>query len=134
MLSLFLLLGCLLHPDHHSIHHPGLLHRAHRQPAAEEDGGGAGQAAEGRVCGDVRGGGVLCLLPPLRCRQSGAPERAPPDGAERRGHRGPGLRWRDGPVLHGLPARPAGLLLLQLRLQGHLHFNLLPRHSSQEAA
>lgn len=86
------------------------------------------------MCGDVRGGGFLHLLPPLHHRQSSAPERAAADGAGRRGHRGAGLRWPHSSVLHGLPAGPAGLLLLQLRLQRRLPINVLPRRPSPETA
>lgn len=127
MLLFPLLQGGLLQPDCVSLHHPGLLHRAHRQPAAEEDRGREGQTAEGHVGGDVRGGGLLHLLPALRHRQGGAPERAAAEMGGGGEGGGSGLRRPDGSVVHGLSAGPAGLLLLPLGLQRRVHFRLLPQ-------
>lgn len=68
------------------------------------------------MCGNVCGGSFLDLLPPLRHRQSSAVGRAAAEPAAGRGLGGSGVRWPHGSVLHGLPAGPVGLLLLQLRL------------------
>lgn len=82
-LILFLLSGCggqsarggLLYPDSHPLHHPGLLHRPHRQPAQEEDGRRSDEAEESRLSGDRRHGGLLRLLPPLHLSQDGSADR-----------------------------------------------------------
>lgn len=66
--------------------------------------------------GNVCGGSFLLLLPPLRHRQSSAVECAAAEPAAGRGLGGSGVRRAHGYVLHGLPAGPAGLLLLQLWL------------------
>lgn len=67
--------GGLLQPDHHPLHHPRLLHRAHRQPPEEEDGGGEDQTEASRVRGHVRCRRLHHLLPALRHSQGGAAER-----------------------------------------------------------
>lgn len=118
--------GGLLHPDHHPFHHPRLLHRPHRQPAEEEDGGRPHQAEEGRVPGHLGHGGLLLLLPALHHRPHDPADHACA-GGERAGA-GPrrrGLRRPHGAVLHGLPDRPAHLLLLQHQVQGPVPEHLL---------
>lgn len=62
----------------------------------------------GHVCGRR----LLRLLPALRYSPSGAAERPAEKLADRRGRGGSGLRRPHGFVLHGLPAGPAGVLLL----------------------
>lgn len=115
LLAHFILLflqGRLLLPDHHPLHHPGLLHGAHRQPPAEKNGGGEDQTEESCVRGHVRRGRLLLLLPALCHRQSGAAERQAAAMAGGGGRRGSGVRQPHGFVVPGLPAGPAGVLLL----------------------
>lgn len=109
---LFVFLDRFLHTDRHPLHHPCLLHCAHREPTEEENSGGKDQTEEGCVRGPVCCRRLLHLLPALCYSPSGAAERQAKRMADRRGHRGSGLRWPDGFVLHGLPTGPTGLLLL----------------------
>lgn len=119
--------GGLLHPDHHPLHHHGLLHGANRQPSPEEDGGRQDEASASRLPGVLGHGGLLHLLPALHHRQDGAADSACAGGQRTHPEQGHvGLRRPHGPLIHGLPAGPAGLLLLQHQVQGYLSHLLLP--------
>lgn len=93
------LTDCLLQSNSHPFLHPGLLHRAHRQPPAKENGGGEDQAEASGVRGHVRRGRLLHLLPALRHRQGGAAGRQAAGFAGRGERGGSGLRQPHGFVI-----------------------------------
>lgn len=80
----------------------------------------------------VGGGGVLAVLPALRRGPRRAAGRAAAEGPGQGGRGGAGVRQPHGAVLHGLPARPHRLLLLQLGLQGLVRVHLLPSLPEEE--
>ncbi len=110
--SFSFLSGRLLHPDHHSLHHPRVLLSAYCQPTEEENGGGKDQTKESCVRSHVRRCRLLHLLPALCHSESGAAERQATKAAGRRGRSGSGLRQPHGFVVLGLSAGPTGILLL----------------------
>lgn len=119
--------GGLLHPDPHPLRHPGLLYRAHRQPAQEKDCGQQDEAEASGVPGDLRHGGVLPLLPPLHhCQDDSADCPRPRMASAPAGYSCAALRRPHGALLHRLSSGSAGLLLRQHQVQRALLLYLLP--------